>query len=177
MESQSWKDWALKHFRAYLYGHHCDVFTDHEALKSLLNTPQPSGNLARWGMTIQELDVKILHRSGKHNANADALSRAPLLDTDSAECAPFGVVAAMSLEEGLKELQRKDQRLAEIIEMLETGTLPEHKNTAKQLALTKSQYTLCCTEWDSPSDPPRRIQSEAVPRSSWRSVRSTLARR
>ena len=24
--------WAVKHFRHYLYGHHCDVFTDHEAL-------------------------------------------------------------------------------------------------------------------------------------------------
>lgn len=21
--------WAVKHFRAYLYGHHCDVYTDH----------------------------------------------------------------------------------------------------------------------------------------------------
>ena len=70
--------WAVKHFRPYLYGHQCDIYTDHEALKSLLNTPQPSGKLARWGMAIQELDVRILHRSGKHNANADALSRVPL---------------------------------------------------------------------------------------------------
>ena len=29
--------WALKHFRPYLYGHHCDVYTDHQALKALLN--------------------------------------------------------------------------------------------------------------------------------------------
>jgi len=70
--------WAVKHFRTYLYGHQCDIYTDHEALKSLLNTPQPSGKLARCGMAIQELDVQILHRSGKHNANTDALSRAPV---------------------------------------------------------------------------------------------------
>ena len=38
--------WAVKHFRPYLYGHQCDIYTDHEALKSLLNTPQPSGKLA-----------------------------------------------------------------------------------------------------------------------------------
>ena len=26
--------WVVKHFRPYLYGHRCDVYTDHEALKS-----------------------------------------------------------------------------------------------------------------------------------------------
>ena len=30
--------WATKCFRHYLYGHKCVIFTDHEALKSLLNT-------------------------------------------------------------------------------------------------------------------------------------------
>ena len=39
---------AVKHYRHYLYGHGCIVFTDHEALKSLLNTPQ-----------LQELDLQI----------------------------------------------------------------------------------------------------------------------
>ena len=29
--------WTVRHFRQYLYGHHCHVFTDfHEVLKSLL---------------------------------------------------------------------------------------------------------------------------------------------
>ena len=31
--------WAVKHFRPYLYGYSCHLYTDHEALKSLLNTP------------------------------------------------------------------------------------------------------------------------------------------
>ena len=35
--------WAAKHFRHYLYGHKYEVYTDHEALKALLNTPRPSG--------------------------------------------------------------------------------------------------------------------------------------
>ena len=39
----------VKHFHPYLYGHRCDVYTDNEALKSPLNTPQPSGRLAHWG--------------------------------------------------------------------------------------------------------------------------------
>ena len=55
--------WAVKNFRPYLYAHKCTVYTDHEALKSLLNTPQQSGKLARWGMALQESDLTIVHRS------------------------------------------------------------------------------------------------------------------
>ena len=66
--------WAVKHFRHYIYGYHCTVFTDHEALKSLLNTPQPSGKLARWGMALQELDLQIEYRPGRANVQADAVT-------------------------------------------------------------------------------------------------------
>ena len=27
-----WVVWTVKHFRPYLYGHQCDIHTDHEAL-------------------------------------------------------------------------------------------------------------------------------------------------
>ena len=30
--------WAVKYFHPYLYGHACTVSTNHEALKSLLNS-------------------------------------------------------------------------------------------------------------------------------------------
>ena len=54
--------WVVRHFRHYLYGHHCDVFTDHEALRSLLNMPHPSGKLARWVLALQEVDLAIFYR-------------------------------------------------------------------------------------------------------------------
>ena len=44
--------WIIKHFRTYLYGHPCDVITDHKALQALLNIPHPSGKLARWGLAL-----------------------------------------------------------------------------------------------------------------------------
>ena len=140
--------WAVKHFRPYLYGHHCDIYTDHEALKSLLNTPQPSGKLARWGMAIQELDLRILHRTGKNNVNADALSRAPIAGTDkeSGTTVPFGIIAAINAgkssvgEDGLSQRQRNDPKLLEVIRFLETDILPADEKRAKKLALTKSQY-------------------------------------
>ena len=64
--------WAVRHFRHYLYGHHCDVFTDHEALRSLLNMSHPSGKLARRGLALQEVDLAIFYRPGRKNKLADA---------------------------------------------------------------------------------------------------------
>ena len=51
--------WAVKHYQHYIYGYPCTVYTENEALKALLNTPQPSGKLARWGMALQELDLQL----------------------------------------------------------------------------------------------------------------------
>ena len=48
---------VVKHFCPYLYGHKCQIIMDHEALKSLLNTPHPSGKLAHWGLATQELRI------------------------------------------------------------------------------------------------------------------------
>ena len=65
-------------FKTYLYDHPCDVITDYEALKGLLNTTHLSGKLARWGLALQELDLKIHYQAGRLNSCADALSHVPL---------------------------------------------------------------------------------------------------
>ena len=70
--------WAVRYFRPYLLGHRTTVFTDHSACLSLLNHPRPSGKLARWALTIQEMDLLIKHRSGRSNTNADVLSCNPV---------------------------------------------------------------------------------------------------
>lgn len=140
--------WAVKHFRHYLYGHKCNVYTDHEALKSLLNTPHPSGKLARWGLALQEVDLSINYRPGKVNQNADALSRQPL--TTEAECEqPFGIVANLHPtvppeggEVNLPMQQRADPELVEIIDYITKDTLPEDPVRARKLSLTRSQYTV-----------------------------------
>ena len=75
--------WAVRYFRPYLLGHHTIVYTDHSACLSLLNTPRPSGKLARWALTIQEMNLTLKHRSGRQNVNADALSRNPASSVSS----------------------------------------------------------------------------------------------
>ena len=144
--------WAVKHFRPYLYGHRCTVLTDHEALKSLLNTPHPSGKLARWGMAIQELDLNIIYRPGKQNRNADALSQAPLSATDQKEelDSLSGLVATTRTSQStsqnggdtLPERQRSDPTLKSIIDFLDTRTLPDEEKKARELVLVEDMYQL-----------------------------------
>ena len=83
---------AIKH---YIYGHCCTVYTDHEALKALLNTPHSSGKLAMWSMALQELDLQIEYHPGNKNARADTLSCYPvsLLPYDWARTQTNAVVA------------------------------------------------------------------------------------
>ena len=142
--------WAVKHFRHYLYGHHCDVFTDHEALRSLLNTPHPSGKLARWGLALQEVDLSIFYRPGKKNVLADALSRSPAGGGGSSLVPQERLVAAIAGpqatpqggEGGLEARQREDSELGEIIRYLETGALPVDEKRARELVLSRQQYLL-----------------------------------
>ena len=148
--------WAVKHFKHYLYGYRCIVFTDHEALKSLLNTPQPSGKLARWGMALQELNLRIEYRPGKSNVRADALSRYPvsLLPYNCLETVAPTLVAAMEtphtlFESGegsrdltLRERQCKDTHLKPMIDYLETGNLPQDEKQARELVLSKELFTM-----------------------------------
>ena len=73
--------WAVSHFRAYLYGHNVHVFTDHSAVKAILETLSPSGKHARWwsklfGSGVR--NVQIMYRAGRENSNTDALSRCPV---------------------------------------------------------------------------------------------------
>ena len=73
--------WAISHFHHFLYGHKVTVFTDHTAVKAVLEASNPTGKHARWwskiyGRGVQE--VKIIYRAGKENKNDDALSRTPV---------------------------------------------------------------------------------------------------
>ncbi len=72
--------WSISHFHAYLYGNDVTVYTDHSAVKPVLETPSPSGKHARWWTKVYSRGVKtvkIIYRAGKENIGADALSRKP----------------------------------------------------------------------------------------------------
>ena len=78
--------WGITHFHSYLYGGDVTVLTDHSAVKSILETPNPTGKHAWWWTRVFGRGVKsvtIVYRAGRENLSADALSRSPLASPPS----------------------------------------------------------------------------------------------
>ena len=74
--------WGISHFHHLLYGHNVTVYTDHTAVKAVLEAENPTAKHVHWWMRVYGRgikNVKILYRAGKENSNADALSRSPYL--------------------------------------------------------------------------------------------------
>ena len=68
---------ALREWRHYLHGAAFEVVTDHNSLKYLMTQPVLRPRQARWSELLQEFDMNIVHKPGKLNDAADALSRRP----------------------------------------------------------------------------------------------------
>ena len=53
--------WALKHFRPYLLGHHCVVYTDHDhsPLRAMSTEKYSSGRWLRWAGIVAEFYIDI----------------------------------------------------------------------------------------------------------------------
>ena len=70
--------WAVtEKFRTYLLGSKFEVFTDNNPLKYLQTTAKLGALEQRWAAQLALFDFTINYRSGRSNANADALSRQP----------------------------------------------------------------------------------------------------
>jgi hypothetical protein len=67
--------YALQKFRYYLLGKHFKMFTDHSALKYLVNKPVLGGRICRWLLLFQEFDFEVIVKPGKLSAGPDHISR------------------------------------------------------------------------------------------------------
>ena len=138
--------WAVRHFRPYILGHHTVVYTDHSACTSLLSNPRPTGKLARWALTIQEMDLEIKHRSGKSNLNADALSRNPvsILGTVESITDEEAAIPRPSVEQmaEIRAAQREDSELLVLLQYLESDVLPTDTASARRTAVGSERYEL-----------------------------------
>jgi hypothetical protein len=65
---------ALKIWRHYLMGNHCNIFTDHKSLKYIFTQSELSMRQRRWLELIKDYDLEVHYNLGKANVVADALS-------------------------------------------------------------------------------------------------------
>lgn len=78
--------WAIvDKFQDYLYGTPFTVVTDNNPLTYILTSAKLDAAGSRWLAALSTFDFKIVYRAGKHNQDADGLSRRPhgLLYDDS----------------------------------------------------------------------------------------------
>ena len=73
---------GVEAYRPYLVGRKFTIYTDHRALV-WLKSAKHTGRLERWALKLQEYDYDIVHRPGKSNYVADALSRIPYSDDEA----------------------------------------------------------------------------------------------
>ena len=125
---------------------------DHEALKSLLDAPHPSGKFGWLGLALQEVDLVINYCPGK--GNSKPIQRGTMEWPVSFICY-FGSHPANSTIRGwdqvpgmptvdptLQKSQRADPELKPIFNYLEKGVLPIDEKLAKEMVLGKSQLVI-----------------------------------
>jgi hypothetical protein len=66
---------ALKIWRHYLMGAHCNIYTDHKSLKYIFTQADLNMRQRRWLELIKDYDLEVHYHPSKANVVADALSR------------------------------------------------------------------------------------------------------
>ena len=128
---------SLQKFRHYLLANPFTFYTDHQALKYLVNKPLHHGRICRWLLLFQEFEFDVVVRPGRENVRPDHLSR---LETGE---------EAIGIEDEfpnahLFRIEAFPQELADIAQFLEEGKAPEElsKRQKKILAMKATTYTL-----------------------------------
>jgi hypothetical protein len=128
---------SLQKFRHYLLANPFIFFTDHQALKYLVNKPVHQGKMCRWLLLFQEFDFEVIVRPGKKNVGPDHLSRLETGEDLTGIEDDFPDANLFRVEAVPKELE-------EIANFLEEGKAPDDlpTNKWKILAMKVAPFTL-----------------------------------
>lgn len=136
--------WAVKHFRPYLYGRKFTIVTDHKPLTWLNTLKETNSRLTRWRLRLSEYDFNIIHKSGKLNNNADALSRIKInaLDKDNSSM-KVNVDKDINRNKHVKEIIKEIENLRrEPEENLETMSISDTDSERTLTAHCRSPYSI-----------------------------------
>ena len=126
---------GIKKFQPYLHADRkFEVYRNHSSLRWLMNY-DATGRLARWALLLQQYNFEIIHRPGCQNGNADALSRRPYPNTD------LSALQQSDPEiDKIREKQRKDPELGEIIDYIQHDNLPSNNAKARIIFLRRDSF-------------------------------------
>ena len=134
---------ALKTWRHFLIGNHCEVYTDHKSLKYIFTQKELNLRQRRWLELIKDYDMRLHYHPRKANVVADALSRKSHVNTLMTgdlprelaenlrelclEIVARGYVAALEIQSTLmdkiREAQKTDKEIYKIKENMSKGKL------------------------------------------------------
>ncbi|XP_071739285.1 uncharacterized protein [Rutidosis leptorrhynchoides] len=117
---------ALDKFRSYLWGSKVVVFSDHSALRHLLEKKESKPRLIRWILLLQKFDLEIRDKKGIETVVADHLSRIPPPTFD-----PAKPIQENFPDECLFSVVQVPW-FAHIVNYLVTKKVPEHWNKHKR---------------------------------------------
>jgi hypothetical protein len=133
--------YALKHYRHFLLGtiEPFELRTDHAALTSLLKSPEPVGQQARWLDLIAEYNFKIVHRAGRLHGNSDALSRRPCCTNSSQQECHQCVKKGLTVAEGNLQanVSMSDETALKTSELFEKES-PNHTDQRQSFHIIRS---------------------------------------
>jgi len=109
--------YSLQKFRHYLLGAPFKFFTDHFALKYLVNKPILEGRICRWLLLFQEFMFELVDKPGRLNVGPYHLSHQETRESD-------GSIDDRSPDADLFRIEAIPDHLQEIATLLTTGNCP-----------------------------------------------------
>ena len=124
---------GVKRFHQFLYGRKFTLFTDHKPLTTILGPYNSIPTLAaarlqRWALILSAYKYEIRFRRTEEHANADCLSRLPLISSPGPErsveatCFNLGQVHALPVTAAkLSECSRQDPLVSRVMQFTRRG--------------------------------------------------------